>query len=117
MTGGIELGSKIWLTALSSLQIQLAVDLAPTVLYKIQVLTWLCRLYLAGERGPEGLPLVVEAYALAGVTLDLSKAAPQDRAVVNEFAARPRVPVVTEYDRVCVALTILFTVMGPTIYV
>jgi hypothetical protein len=94
-----------------------ASGLAPTVLQKVQALTWLCRLYLAAERGSEACELVVRAYALAGVTMDLGKSAPEDCAVVHEYANMPRVPVVTEFDRVSIALTILFTVMGPTIYV
>jgi hypothetical protein len=61
--------------------------------------------------------LVVKAYALAGVEMDLAKSAPQDCAVVDEFADVPRIPAVTEYDKVAIALIILFTVMGPTIYV
>lgn len=110
-------GSNDRADCIAVIKVRIAVDLAPTILYKIQVLTWLCRLYLAAERGPEGLPLVVEAYALGGVTFDLGKTALQDRAVVQGYARRPSAPVVTEYDRVCIALTILFTVMGPTIYV
>ena len=98
-------------------QIEIASDLAPSVLLKIQVLTWLCRLYLAAERGSEACALVVKAYALAGVEMDLAKSTPQDCAIVNEFADVPRIAAVTEYDKVAIALIILFTVMGPSIYV
>lgn len=59
----------------------------------------------------------MKAYSLAGIEMDLARSAPQDCAIVDEYADVRRSPAVTEYDKVAIALIILFTVMGPTIYV
>jgi hypothetical protein len=97
-------------------QVENAIELATTTLAKIQVLTWLCRLGLSCGRAADGCTWLVQAFSLAGISVDLAKTVPSDRETIAKYLLAPRIAATSDSDRVFIALSIMISVMGPTIY-
>ena len=98
------------------MQVERASELAPTPLLKIQVLTWLCRLCLSCSHAADGCDFVVRAYSLANVPLDLWKSASKDTKFISSFVLVPPKAPVSDTDRIYIALSVITTIMGPTVY-
>lgn len=97
-------------------QIERASEMAPTPLLKIQVLTWLCRLCLACSHAADGCDYVLRAYALANVPSDLWKSASKDAQLIRSYVSSAPVMAINDKDRTYIALSVITTIMGPTVY-
>jgi hypothetical protein len=89
---------------------------ANSALSKIQVLTWLCRLSLACSRAGIACAYVEKAYSLAGVSTEIRHEFCTNPSIISGYVNRPRVKPHSVSDHIHIALTVITTVMGPTIY-